>query len=752
VTITRTTIAALAYTILTVAITYPLALHLSTRVPHDLGDPLLSTVVLWWSAHHLPLTADWWNAPFFWPAGGALTFSDHRLGETLLASPLQWMGFSPLASYNITLLATFPACALAAHWLAYTLTKRHDAAAIAGLAYGFNPYRFGHMEHLELLAAFGMPVALVSLHRFFDDRRIRWIVLFAVSLVVQALACSYYFLFFLVLLGLWIVWFVRRDQLRLVVWIAVAGLLVVAAISPIAIRYVSVHKAFGLKRLFSEVVILSADVTSLVTAPALSLLWGWTSSLNETERQLFPGATISLLVLTGMTAAILRNRAGPRQNKTSATLAVMAVLPGLIAASAVWLGPWRIGPVSVGTAFKPFSVAVLLVVAAVLASSWTRGAFRRRSAFAFYVLAAATLFLFSFGPKPAFLQHQILYQAPYAWLTRLELFDENVRVPARFAMLAILCLSMAAALAYVRLAPRRSPWRLGAALAVAILADSWITELPLLEPPQAWPASVSAANFNSFVELPLGETIHDASAMYRAMLTGRPTANGYSGYFPPHYEALRLGMEERDETSLNVLASRGPLLVVVERAWPYSAERLQWLRSNPAARTIAENSEYVWFIVEGRPANAPVCSSTTLPIARLNDAKGAVALDILEDGDDDTFWTSGQSQRAGDSLVIDLGQVARPCSVQLTLGSHVGSYPRVLRVETSLDGNQWVTSFTGKTGGLALASALTLLRQSRVDLPLGSAPARFVRLRLEADERAALWLITELAVTASPPE
>jgi hypothetical protein len=528
---------------------------------------------------------------------------------------------------------------------------------------------------------------------------------------------------------------------------------VVAAISPVAIRYVSVHKALGLKRLFSEVVILSADVTSLVTGPALSLLWGWTSSLNESERQLFPGATITLLVLGGMAAAMVRNRGGLGQNKMSAALAVTAVVPGLIAASAVSFGPWRIGPVSVGTAFKPFSVAVLLVIAAVLASSWLRGAFRRRSLFAFYVVAAATLFLFSFGPKPAFLHHQVLYQAPYAWLMRLELFDENVRVPARFAMLAILCLSTAAALAYVRLAPQRSSWRLGAALAVAILADSWITRLPLLEPPQPWPSSVSAATFNSFVELPLGETMHDAAAMYRVMLTGRPTANGYSGYFPLHYEALRLGLEERDETSLNVLASRGPLLVVVERAWPYSAERLQWLRSNPAARTVAENSGYVWFIVEGQPVmTPPACSSTTLPITRVNDAKSEVALDILEDGDDDTFWTSGQSQKAGDSLVIDLGQIARPCSVQLTLGSHVGSYPRVLRVETSVDGNQWVTSFIGKTGGLALASDLTLLRQARVDLPLGPAPARFVRLRLEADERAALWLIAELAVTASPPE
>ena len=44
------------YTALTLLLTYPLVLHLSATVPHDLGDPLLSTSLLWWNAHVLPLT------------------------------------------------------------------------------------------------------------------------------------------------------------------------------------------------------------------------------------------------------------------------------------------------------------------------------------------------------------------------------------------------------------------------------------------------------------------------------------------------------------------------------------------------------------------------------------------------------------------------------------------------------------------------------------------------------------------------
>src|SRR5262249_53182289 len=110
-----------AYAALALAMTYPLVLHIGTRVPHDLGDPLLSTVVLWWNAHRVPLTAAWWDGSFFFPGNGAIAFSDHRLGVSLIATPLQWAGLGPLAAYNLTLLGTFPLCALAAHWAAFTL-------------------------------------------------------------------------------------------------------------------------------------------------------------------------------------------------------------------------------------------------------------------------------------------------------------------------------------------------------------------------------------------------------------------------------------------------------------------------------------------------------------------------------------------------------------------------------------------------------------------------------------------------------
>jgi hypothetical protein len=61
------------------------------------------------------------------------------------------------------------------------------------------------------------------------------------------------------------------------------------ALAPIGWAYRSIHQHYGFSRGFNDIITLSADVTSYVTASPLVWLWGWTSSLNGPERQLMPG-------------------------------------------------------------------------------------------------------------------------------------------------------------------------------------------------------------------------------------------------------------------------------------------------------------------------------------------------------------------------------------------------------------------------------------------------------------------------------
>jgi len=299
--------------------------------------------------------------------------------------------------------------------------------------------------------------------------------------------------------------------------------------------------------------------------------------------------------------------------------------------------------------------------------------------------------------------------------------------------------------------------------------------VPTFPAPLPWPSEVSTVGMSSVLELPLGETIHDVAAMYRTTLTNIPTVNGYSGYFPPHYEPLRLALEERDESALAVLAARGPVLVVVERAWPYTRERLAWLRSlqhkdvDPpdtptaaiptagsvglAVNEIASNEAHVWFVVnQPFTPNHIACSSELLPVVAAHDWRREVDLVPITDRNPATFWSSGKSQRTGDALWLDLGHVVRPCSIRLSLGYHGGSYPRALQITTSIDRDRWETTFDGKAGGVAVAAHLERPRDPVLEFDLQRKPARYVRLQLAMDQPDIAWLITEIAVTGSNGE
>jgi hypothetical protein len=181
--------AAAVYVLLTVALTWPLVLHPASLVPNDLGDPLLNTWILAWDARVAPLTAAWWNSPQFYPLAGTLAFSEHLLGLSIFSTPIIALTGDPLLAYNAVFFLSFVLSALAAYLLAFTISRRHDVAFLAGLAFGFAPHRMAQFAHVQVLSAYWMPVALAALHRHVDDRRARWLP-FRLAWLMQALACG----------------------------------------------------------------------------------------------------------------------------------------------------------------------------------------------------------------------------------------------------------------------------------------------------------------------------------------------------------------------------------------------------------------------------------------------------------------------------------------------------------------------------------------------------------------------------------
>jgi F5/8 type C domain-containing protein len=720
-------IALAGYASLTLVLTWPLARRLATVVPHDVGDPLLTTWILWWNAHTTPLTARWWDAPMFWPMKGSIALSEHLLGLSIVASPLQWLGAEPIAAYNVLFLVSFPLCAMAAHALGHTLTGRHDAAALAGLSFAFNPFKTSHLPHLQIQWAFWMPLALMALHRYASGGSWRWLVLFAAMWIGQALSNGYFQLFFPVLLGLWTVWFLasRRELPRLAA-VAAAWVLGSIVLLPVAIPYLRLHEQLALRRGSLEILQFSADVSALAAVPPLSLASRLLPPGNA-EGQLFPGFTVVALVGLAALASFARSgHESAARRRAKLLFGGLACVGAGLSLLALFGYPWvlRVGDrtiISVTTAVKPLTTAIWCAVFAVAAGGSFARARTARSAFAFYTGAAVVMYVLSFGPQPSFLGAPFWYKPPYAWLMELPGFS-NVRAPARFAMLAEVCLSAAAALAFVRIRDSL-PRRFAAAAAIVALcgavADGWIRALPLVDlPPRLAP--LESIQEGAVVELPMGDMAGTIAALYRSMYHRRPLVNGYSGFVPIHYTVLLVALDAGDTAALEAMTSSGPLTAVTT--------------SDGHLTTIPPHDA------------GPATTGHALAIRAV--AAGAIAIDHLPltDGDRLTRWVSGSPQHGVETMTIDLGSIHRVDGLTLAIGPYLGDFPRVLSIELSDDLQSWTMRWSGRCGAKAVAGAVRDPRMVPLTFGFPPASARWIRLRQLGADPKFHWSIADLTV------
>ena len=747
----------LLYLALAVALTWPLVLVLGTHVPHDLGDPILSTWTLWWNSQRIPFTAAWWDAPQFYPIHGSIAFSDHRVGLSLISEPVQRLGGSPLLAANLALLLSFPLSATAAHWLVFVLTRRHDAALVAGLAFGFNPYRIAHIEHLELVSSYWMPVALLALHQYVKRPTGGWLALFSVAWLLQSLSSTYYLFFFSVLVALWLLWFTSSAGARkpaavlLVAWVSSGVLLL-----PVLLKYRSIHQTLGLERSFREVESFSADVTAVLSASPLLAFWRSSALFDRPEGQLFFGAFVIALVVAGLAIASMREKV-PRSRWGPPLLGLAAVF-GLAALTPLWWGPWRLAPggfgISVSSPRKPLSLALACVALYCILHPRVRRAYQRQSAFAFYVIAALVLWVLSWGPVPKLLGYPMLYQAPYSWLMRLPGFESGLRVPARFAMPAMLALSVAGGLAFARVVPtpRRTIQTLFFLLIVAgIVADGWIKPLPLPSAPAVWSAPLLQDRFSAVLELPLArDSMQDAAAVYRSIYHRHPIVNGFSGHYPSHYAPLQLGLEVGDQSVLTALANWGPILIAIDRVNDPMGGWTNYVSSHKATAPVGSSGTWSFFLLPAAAEDrANGFDGVGLGIQRVTSNFTAADARYLTDRDLHTRWVTSGPQRGTEEVVVDLGAPKQLSGCAISLGRYTLDFPRTLAIDTSPDGVQWATVWQGPTVGLTVAAALRDPNRTSLRFKF-SGTARFVRLRETRPDPVYYWSIAELEVLGSP--
>lgn len=553
---------ALAYLILAIVLTWPLARHLSTRVPHDLGDPLLVAYLLNWNARVVPLSEAWWHPPFFWPTTNVMALSEHLLGLSLVASPLQWLGLSPLAAYNVLFIASFWSAGMGGWILGRTLTGHPIAALVGGLVFMCAPYRASHLAHLQILVSCGVPVLLAALHRATGGSW-RWVLLVAACWLWQGVVSGYYLAFLPVVIGLWLAWFAPRDW-RLWAQLGAAGGAGAAAMAPILLRYAEIHSAGGYERHLFEVLEFSADVAGLWQASDHLAVWGPHLPTGFAEQQLFAGG--ATLILAALSVCTIRRSTRPIRWTTTACLVIAVIFAGAAAAARVNPGEHVIAGVriSMQSSHKPLAIVWMSLLGAAISSRTLTEAWRARSAAGGYLILVVATWILALGPAPTLNGFQIWHQAPYSWLYEWAPGFDEFRVPARFFIMTVAALAALAAVATARLLNRSGRWAhaVVALLSIAVVAEGWLTRLPLVTPPRPIVIPPEAA---VVLELPGGDPARDASAMFRSLDHGRPVINGWSGYAPPSSAAV-VRMERADATQLVEWARQAPVAIIIDRA------------------------------------------------------------------------------------------------------------------------------------------------------------------------------------------
>jgi hypothetical protein len=624
-------VATASYVLLTIALTWPLARGLTRDLPADFGDPLLNSWILAWDADHLlralgghlSALGEYWNANIYYPHPLALAYSEHLTAQAVMILPVYAVTGNPILSYNVVFLSTFVLSAIGMFLLVRDVTQSTAAAFVAGIAFGFAPYRFGTLPHVQVLSSMWMPFVLLGFHRFLESRRAAPLVGAAAAWLAQNLSCGYYLLFFSPAVALYIAVEITRRRLwsdrRACIGVALAIAAVGLGTAPFLLPYWQLRHLGFSPRSLAETIRYSADVLGYATADAGMRLWGEVvRAWPKPEGSLFPGFAIALLAVFALLKQWRKARDESRAAPAAAARWLSALLVVAVSVTLAILMGWslrlHIGGIELRLTSldRGLFVVITLAIALLIVSPRSRSIARRVVTSPVGALALMTVFAFamSLGPQinahGRLIEERNLYSLFYDFVPG---FD-GLRVPARFAMVVALGLAALAGcgVAAMSRGPRRSA--VTASAIIIMLAESWAVPIPLnvnsieykqsgLAPlPDRLPVAADLPAVYRFiaglpassalVELPFGEVAFETRYMFYSTFHWRRLVNGYSGGGPDRYglwaERLKEILSDPEGAWQAVLETGATHLVVHEGSYTGQQGQLisAWARAHQA--------------------------------------------------------------------------------------------------------------------------------------------------------------------------
>jgi hypothetical protein len=504
----KITLACAFFTTMTLAKTYPLIRHFSTQLPGGLGDPLLVTWILAWGSHALttdPLNL--FNANIFYPVQNTLALSEHMIAVVPLFAPVYLLTGNPIAAYNTVFFLSFILCGMAMFLLVHHWTENFWASLLSGCLFAFAPIRFAELSHLQLYNFYWAPLVLLFLDKFLRSKCWRDLGCFAVCYWLAVLSSVYLGWFTTITVGVYMLYYMvhidkgllsRMMVLRYAVFI-VASLIILI---PFHLPYYAIQQQWGFSTSLQECTYWAAD-------PLLHYL---------SPPYLFNDAYLS-----SVESYLPRLRYPPNQQM---------LFPGLVFGFLVIAGS--------------LPVAKCLPVGRALQLQRL-----------FRVVLVSSLLL-SLGPFLVILGRDTGLPLPYLLFYYLVPGFQAMRVPGRFALMAMLGASVLAALGFLRasqfLRRRWSHREVWTHRFQGLLVLLWIglflfelgfKPLPLGSIPSGagipevyrWLATRQLDG--PIIELPLGQSFWEAlTYMYFSTYHWLPIVNGASRFLPPTHAQL----------------------------------------------------------------------------------------------------------------------------------------------------------------------------------------------------------------------
>ncbi|HEV7517591.1 MAG TPA: hypothetical protein VGR07_14925 [Thermoanaerobaculia bacterium] len=569
----------------------------------DAADPLFAVYVLRWVGHQARLGfPDLWNANVFYPAKGALAFSEHFLLPGLALAFVH----NTVAGHNVLLFLSFVLVGLAVRWVLRASGCSAPAALLGGALYAFSPYRLSQLNHLAILFAPAIPLTLWHFDRLLADPRPRRAALFLFFYALNLLGgCYFAYMIHFLLLALLASRFcaLRREPrpaaLRALQFLAVIAVLAAVGAAALFLPYVRLSHRMRMARDPGEVAAYAAALTSYVS-PATGNLYSpysageleqlarvprWQQPFVRSENMLFPGFVATFFGGLGLAAFWRRYRRdgwlGRRPVLGWRRLALWALLG--LAPLAFALGDVYTLKLDAGTFLSPWlpwvSRAVWSGLGATFAGSLALWAYLRRRWSGGglldwgrmepwergLALSGAVSFLLSF---------------PIVFIPLMTVVPglSGMRVPARFAAFLGLTVVYFAARGldevFARLGRSGLRWLRPlafAGLSLAVFLEllprplSWVAVPREEEFPEVYGWLAGQGDVRALIEIPLQPFATEVAYMYYSTLHWKPIVNGFSGFIPPSYERIADRVERflPDAGAVDLLAREGVTHVVV---------------------------------------------------------------------------------------------------------------------------------------------------------------------------------------------